>query len=37
VRVAENAVAGPATLRVELISSTGKRARPTELPIVLTK
>jgi hypothetical protein len=28
---------GPATLRVELISSRGRRALPTELPIVLTK
>jgi hypothetical protein len=37
VRVAENAVPGAATLRVELKSATGKRARTTELPIVLTK
>jgi hypothetical protein len=37
VRVDASAVPGPATLRIELISTTGKRARPTELPIVLTK
>jgi hypothetical protein len=37
VRVDANAVPGPATLRIELISSTGKQARPTELPIVLRK
>jgi hypothetical protein len=37
VRVAAEAVPGPALLRVELISTTGKRAKTTELPIVLAK
>lgn len=36
-RVAEEAVPGPAVLRVELISTTGKRSRATDLPIVLVK
>jgi hypothetical protein len=31
------AVPGPATLRVELRSKTGKRARPTDLPITLVQ
>jgi len=37
VRVDPKAVPGPATLRVELRSTTGKRARPTDLPITLVK
>jgi hypothetical protein len=37
VRVAPNALPGPAVLRVTLRSTTGKRAVPTELPVVLVK
>ena len=36
-RVANEAVPGPAVLRVELRSTTGKRARATDLPVVLVK
>ena len=36
-RVASEAVPGPALLRVQLLSTTGKRSRATELPIVLVK
>lgn len=36
-RVAKEAVPGPAVLRVGLMSSTGKVARPTDIPIVLVK
>jgi hypothetical protein len=37
VRVANEAVPGPAVLRVVLVSTTGKRSRATDLPIVLVK
>jgi len=35
VRVPAAAVAGPATLRIELISTTGKIGVPTEIPAVV--
>lgn len=37
VRVPENAAPGKATLRVELISTTGKTGKTTDLPVTLEK